>query len=296
MSAARALSEAKCRSTPYRVAEPQQLLTGVVFSSPHSGRAYFSDFVEGSVLKLAQLRISEDAYVDDLFRSAISLGAPLISAVAPRAFLDLNRRPTELDPVLVEGAAEVPHSSRVAAGLGVVPRVVAEGVPIYEHRLSAAEATSRLTYWHTPYHKRLGRLLERARRTFGAALLIDCHSMPSSALSRSYRPQTAEIILGDRFGSSAPPEFVERIEAAFRSAGFSVARNAPFAGGYITERYGRPAANVSAIQIEIDRSLYLDEREVRRNAKFDSVVETLRPVIAEICGLISAQPDALAAE
>ncbi|MCI4665024.1 MAG: N-formylglutamate amidohydrolase [Neomegalonema sp.] len=247
-------------------------------------------------LSLKDLRASEDAFVEELFSPAISLGAPMISAVAPRAFVDLNRRPTELDPNLIDGAALAPHSTRVAAGLGVVPRIVAEGMPIYDCRLSADEAQARLDHWHTPYHRRLGRLLERARRLFGTALLIDCHSMPSSARSKNLITNGAEIILGDRFGSAAPPEYVCAIETSFRRAGFTVSRNAPFAGGYITERFGRPAAGVSAIQIEIDRGLYLDEENVRRGDAFHEIVDRLRPVAADICALITTQTGSLAAE
>lgn len=287
--------EAACRGAAYRLYEPPRLLSGVVFSSPHSGRAYFSDFIDGSALGLSTLRASEDAYVDELFVSGVSLGAPMLAAVAPRAFLDLNRRPTELDPVLVEGAAAQPHSSRVAAGLGVVPRIVAEGVSIYDRRISGAEAEARIAHWHAPYHRRLAGLLARARRRFGAALLIDCHSMPSSARLRARPAAAADIVLGDRFGAASAPIYVEALAAAFRDAGFSVVCNTPFAGGYITERFGRPAAGVSAIQIEIDRGLYLDEKNVRRGAAFYDVLEALRPVTAAICGLL-AEPDAMAAE
>ncbi len=293
--AALAPAETACRDTPFRIYEPQRLLTGVVFSSPHSGRAYFSDFIDGSALSLSALRASEDAFVDELFLSGVSLGAPMIAAVAPRAFLDLNRRATELDPLLVDGAAAQPHSTRVAAGLGVVPRIVAEGVAIYDRRLSAEEAETRIAHWHAPYHRALAKLLARARRRFGAALLIDCHSMPSNARLRARSGEKADIVLGDRYGAAAAPIYVEAVEAAFRAAGFSVARNTPFAGGHITERFGRPAAGVSAIQIEIDRALYLDEHAVTRSDAFYDVVEALRPVASSICALL-AEPGALAAE
>lgn len=287
--------EVACRGASFRLEEPDRLLCGAVFSSPHSGRAYFSDFVSASSLDLPTLRASEDAFVDELFRSAISLGAPLLSAIAPRAFLDLNRSPNELDPALIDGAIARPHSARVSAGLGVVPRIVAEGVSIYEHRLSYAQAEERIAHWHKPYHRELAKLLARARRTYGAALLIDCHSMPSIARMRSRNADRADVILGDRFGAAADTITIETIETAFKTAGFRVARNAPFAGGYITERFGRPAAGVNAVQIEIDRGLYMDEGSIRRSAGFYDVVDALRPVIAAICTLVRGQT-ALAAE
>ena len=280
-----------------RVDEPSALLSGVVFSSPHSGRVYFPEFVEASRLTAHALRASEDAFIDDLFRQAVDFGAPLISATAPRAFIDVNRAPGDLDPALIDGAEPRPANARVIAGLGVVPRIVAEGVPIYDRRISLADAQRRIARWHAPYHRRLSDLLIRARRRFGSAFLVDCHSMPSVAMGPTRRgASTADVVLGDRFGASCDPGIVDRAEASFVRAGFRVARNAPFAGGYITERYGRPAAGVSALQIEIDRAIYLDQSSVAPSEGFEALRRALTPVIAEVCAIIAEPEVSVAAE
>lgn len=273
---------------PVTIDHPAALTSGVVFSSPHSGRAYFPSFLAQSRLTARALRASEDAFVDDLFRVAADCGAPLISAVAPRAYLDVNRAPHDIDPALIDGAEPRPANARVVAGLGVVPRIVAEGVPIYDQKLSLSDAQRRIEQWHTPYHLALVDLLLKARRRFGRALLIDCHSMPSGAMVSARRETgDVEIVLGDRFGVSCDPRLVDAVETVFRDAGFRVARNAPFAGGYITERYGRPTSGVSALQIEIDRGIYLDQAKVAPNQGFEPLRRALAPVIAAICRTIS---------
>lgn len=294
-------SEETARRAPFRLREPDEIASGVVFSSPHSGRTYFNEFVEASRLSLQALRASEDAFVDALFADATRYGASLIAAVAPRAYIDLNRSPGDLDPTLVDGAEARPANARVMAGLGVVPRIVAEGVSIYDGKVSMAEARRRVAYWHAPYHQKLMDLLLRARRRFGRAVLIDCHSMPTGATSPGGRRLHApvDVVLGDRFGMAADASLVEAIEQAFVASGFRVARNAPFAGGYITERYGRPAAGVSAVQIELDRGLYLDQAFTEPTAEFEPLQRALGPVIERICGLVRAagrSGTALAAE
>ncbi|MEL6978438.1 MAG: N-formylglutamate amidohydrolase [Pseudomonadota bacterium] len=293
------------RAGAFALTDPPILRSGAVFSSPHSGRAYSEAFIRAARLDPMRLRASEDAFVDLLFAAAARQGAPMLAAVAPRAFVDLNRCPQDLDPALLEGAARKPINARVAAGLGVVPRIVAEGVPIYDGKLPIAEAEARIAAWHAPYHEALASLLLRARRRFGRALLLDCHSMPSGASGGRRRAAPADVVLGDRFGVSAEPHFVDAIEAAFTEAGFRVERNSPFAGGYITERFGRPRAGVSAVQIELDRGLYLDAETIAPSPRFAEIVERLEPVIAAICAMIdeatlaesdSAAPDSLAAE
>lgn len=294
------------RAHPFDLTEPAALTSGVVISSPHSGRAYFSDFAARSRLAGAALRASEDAFVERLVAAGVSAGAPLLAAVAPRAFVDLNRRADDLDPELIEGLEGRPKNARVLAGLGVVPRVVAEGRPIYDGRLQLSEARARIAHWHAPYHRRLHALMERARGRFGRALLVDCHSMPSAVrmADRSNAfgadgPRGGEIVLGDRFGAACDPALVRAVEAAFRSEAFSVARNAPFAGGHITERFGRPEIGFNAIQIEIDRGLYLDERRVRRTKEFAAVAARIGRAMRVIAGFIgegSADEAALAAE
>ena len=271
---------------------------GVVFSSPHSGRAYPSDLLSASRLTALELRRSEDAFVERLFAAAPRHGAPLIHALAPRAYVDLNRGAEELDPALIEGVRAAGLNPRLAAGLGVIPRVVAEGVAIYAGRLTREAATERLRRWYRPYHDALQALLAEAREATGEAVLIDCHSMPSDALRAAprVRGRRPEVILGDRFGVSAAPRVMAEAEAAFAEAGFVVARNTPFAGGFITQKYGRPARGAHAVQVEIDRGLYLDEARVEPGPGFAALVAALEPVIARLAAMRPEAPAALAAE
>ncbi len=275
----------------YALHEPEQRRSCVVFASPHSGRQYLPGFLERSVLDTLTLRSSEDAFVDQLFASVPEFGAPLLTAVMPRAYVDLNRSPDELDPALIQGVRRSGHNPRIASGLGVIPRVVSNGRAIYTGKLSRVEADARISrYWH-PYHSALQTLLTDAHRTFGQAVLIDCHSMPHEAVDGVARTSNKrpDIVLGDRFGAAASGEIVDQVEAAFASAGLTVTRNAPFAGAYITQAYGRPSRGQHAIQIEIDRALYMDERRVEPNANFQAFQDVLRGVIAEISGLQSSE-------
>lgn len=235
--------------------------------------------------------------VDELFGAAPDFGAPLISGTVPRAYLDLNRAPDELDPALIEGVRSSGVNQRVLAGLGVVPRVVAEGAPIYNGKIRLTEARDRITQYHTPFHMKLERLLHRARESFGNALLIDCHSMPTEALRAAPKINGAipQIVLGDRFGASADRTFIVEVQAAFERAGFIVARNAPFAGGYITQRYGKPAQGLNAIQVEIDRGLYLDQKTIEPSPAFDEIKRLLTRVIEDLV-TASREPQKFAAE
>ncbi len=269
----------------------------VVFASPHSGRTYPESLLKRSVLNRNMIRSSEDAYVDQLFSSVAEFGAPLLAAAMPRAYLDLNRNSDELDPALIQGARRHGHNPRVTSGLGVIPRVVANGRAIYSGKLTMDEARLRIdTYWR-PYHTRLKSLLAESHQLFGQAILIDCHSMPHEAValaggSRRARP---EIVLGDRFGAAASGVIVDQIEAAFADAGLNVARNTPFAGAYVTQTYGRPARHQHAVQIEIDRSLYMNEETIQPNGNFEALRDVLRQVTAQITS-IGSDPMSLAAE
>ena len=269
---------------PFRLIEPRCLTTGAVFNSPHSGRDYPAALIKASRLSRHCLRASEDVMVDALYAAAPEHGAPLMAATAPRAWLDLNRAPGELDPALIRGVRAQGLNQRVAAGLGVIPRVVSEGAAIYCGKIDLTEAEARLRSVHQPYHERLEALLDRARTRFGIAVLFDCHSMPSEALRAAPRVQgrCPEIVLGDRFGASASRALVTHAQRAFEAAGFVVARNAPFAGGYITQRYGRPGRGLHAIQIEIDRGLYLDSARLEPLDCFDEVCARLADVIATL--------------
>lgn len=265
--------------------QPKAVTTSVVFASPHSGRHYPAHFRLASMLDERTLRSSEDAYIDDLIVSAPDLGAQSLLAVYPRAYVDLNRAVTELDPSVLSGMRRATViNPRIASGLGVIPRVVANGRSIYRGKISLEDGLDRLNrVWH-PYHTRLESILEATRTQFGHAILVDCHSMPHEAIEacRPANSQRPDIVLGDRFGAAADGAIVEAIETAFRAAGLYVARNAPFAGAYIAQRYGKPSQGCHAVQIEIDRALYLDENAVTPNANFAVFQRVLSGVMAEI--------------
>ncbi len=271
----------------FDIYQPATPRCGVIFASPHSGRDYHPAFLARASLDPLSLRSSEDAFVDRLFGAAPAQGAPLIAARLPRAWIDFNRSPDELDPALIDGLPRVALTPRISAGLGVVPRVVAGGRAIYRGKLSRSEAEARITAsWH-PYHRALRRLMEETCARFGQAVLIDCHSMPHEALEAGMRGTAPrpQVVLGDRFGTSACGEIVERIEHAFRAAGLRVARNAPFAGAYVAEHYGRPAQGWHVVQVEIDRALYMDECRIAPSPRFAALQGLLQGVIAELVKL-----------
>lgn len=268
----------------YQLELPEKRTTSVIFASPHSGRSYSRAFLQKTVLDELAIRSSEDAFVDLLFADVPHYGAPLLSALAPRAFVDLNRNVTELDPALIDGVPRSGLNPRVASGLGVIPRVVSGGRQIYRGKLSRHEADQRLTQYWLPYHNILERLVSENCRLFGHAVLVDCHSMPHEAIG-SINPRIGpkpEIVLGDRYGAAANGDIVDRIEAAFLAAGLTVVRNMPFAGAYVAHHYGRPSLNRHAVQIEIDRSLYMNEKLIRPNANFRSFQKIIASVARDI--------------
>ena len=283
------------RTEAFLLKRPLRQAGPVIFASPHSGRDYPPDFLARAVLDRQAIRSSEDAFVDQLFDAAPASGAPLLAARAPRAFIDLNRASDELDPAVIDGIARAPHNPRVSSGLGVIPRVVAGGRPIYRGKLSLAEAEQRIgRYWH-PYHQALSALIEDTRTAFGSAILIDCHSMPHEAIEAHSRPgqPRPEVVLGDRFGVAAGREVMDRVEAAFGGAGLRVVRNAPFAGAYVAQAYGRPLRGVHVVQVEIDRALYLNEARVEPLPGFAAFQSLMAGVVAE---LVRPSGMALAAE
>lgn len=273
---------------PFEVVAPREVATPLVFSSPHSGSVYPERFLQQSRLDASNLRRSEDAYVDALFAAAAIVGAPMLRANFPRAYLDLNREPYELDPRMFKEALPEfanTRSLRVAAGLGTIPRVVADAREIYAAKLPVTEALERIERLYKPFHATLAALLDSAWRRFGVAVLVDCHSMPSTppredAPMRDKRP--VDFVIGDRFGSSCNVRFVEILERRLREFGYEIRRNKPYAGGFITAHYGRPALGRHALQIEVARSLYMNETTLERNERFDLVAEHLREAIAEL--------------
>ncbi|MBP1806659.1 N-formylglutamate amidohydrolase [Rubellimicrobium aerolatum] len=282
----------------FEITRPERRTTSVVFASPHSGRDYPQAFLDRAELDARGIRSSEDAFVDVLFDCAPDHGAPLLRAFASRAFVDLNRAPDELDPALIEGVRRPVHNPRVASGLGVIPRVVAGGRPIHRGRIALSEAQGRIDAYWRPYHEALQDLLAESHALFGEAVLIDCHSMPHEAIESIGGPggPRPEVVLGDRFGAAASAGVVDLIEAAFVGAGLRVSRNMPFAGAYVVQHYGRPSRRQHAVQVEIDRSLYMDERLVEPSAAFDDFRRLLRGVVAEIASLGVPDGVRLAAE
>ncbi|WP_439110178.1 N-formylglutamate amidohydrolase [Lentibacter sp.] len=282
----------------YDLIHPERRTTSVVFASPHSGRDYPWTFLRKTILDAHTIRTSEDAFVDKLFSHAPKCGAPFLTAGAPRAYVDLNRAPDELDPALFEGVTARGHNPRVASGLGVVPRVVAGGRAIYRGKLPVSEAERRINIYWRPYHQMLAKLLDQSRAAFGEAILIDCHSMPHEAMDMAARGlvRRPEIVIGDRHGASASAEIVDRLDAAFTAAGLHVVRNVPFAGAYICQTYGRPSRGQHAIQIEIDRSIYMNEQMIRPNGNFEAFRRLLKTVTAEVCEIGRKEAKPLAAE
>ena len=243
--------------------EPLRRTTPLIFASPHSGRRYPAELLANARVSLISLRRSEDAYVDELFAGAAAHGACVLSGAIARAYVDLNRDPAELDPEMFD--QRPPHSpqsnsARVQAGLGAIPRISGDGQTIYRRKLSLDEAERRINAVHRPYHALLQNLVAETKELFGCAVLIDCHSMPNNARG-AHAP---DVVLGDRFGASCHPSVTALAEATLRRLGYRVARNTPFAGGHTTQTYGRPAALVHALQIEINRGLYVDERTLER--------------------------------
>ncbi|WP_017667839.1 N-formylglutamate amidohydrolase [Sandarakinorhabdus sp. AAP62] len=264
--------------------QPVWTLTGdadgrwpLLLTSPHSGRHYPPALLAASRLPLAQLRRAEDAFVDALLDGIA--GVPVLAATHARSWLDLNRRADELDPAMFDAPLAVPvvTTERVAAGLGVIPRLAGHGLDIYARALPAAEAAARLTRLHAPWHAEVNRILAAAGASHGAALLIDCHSMPSPS-----GPRPPQIVLGDCHGTSAHPAIVQAIEDHFGRAGWRVARNAPYAGGYTTRHHGQPGAGIHAVQIEIDRALYLDGHRLALHAGASKVRAAMTGLVQQL--------------
>lgn len=274
---------------PISIARPAIQSIPLVFCSPHSGRVYPRAFLQASRLSPLVLRRSEDAFVDRLFASAVGHGAPLLSALFPRAYLDVNREPLELDPRLIDGpmpSAANTQSARVAGGLGTIPRLVADGEDIYASRMPVAVALQRIERLYHPFHQALAGLMRDTHRNFGTALLVDCHSMPSTSVGNT-PSQRPHFVIGDRFGTSCAPEITRVVCRNLTAMGHDVHVNRPYAGGFITEHYGQPHARMHAIQIEINRSLYLDEAALEPKAdfyRFAAVIESLVAALAVFSG------------
>jgi len=280
---------------PCEILLPAEQTVPFVFNSPHSGRRYTEDFLAATSLDANEIRRSEDFLVEQLFASVVDLGAPLMSAVYPRAYLDVNREPYELDPKMFAGRlpsfANI-RSLRVAGGLGTIPRVVSDSAIIYRAPLSVEEALWRIDRIYRPYHDTLRRLLAQTHAAFGVAVLIDCHSMPSNVRGSAGRSRP-DFVLGDRFGTSCAPALTDAATETLSAMGYSVCRNKPYAGGFITEHYGRPARGLHALQLEINRGLYMDEQRIDAHTGFDRLAADLRKLAGDLIAAFAVADEGL---
>lgn len=283
-------------SPAFEVVSPDVTTTPLVFNSPHSGRNYPGEFIASSRLDAHRLRLSEDCFVDEIFADVPLLGAPLLKAHFPRAYVDLNREPYELDPAMFEETLPAfvnTRSLRVAGGLGTIARIVSENEEIYRDLLTFDEAKARISALYYPYHTRLEELVRASHVRFGASLLVDCHSMPSSPTYFSHKlplrssryGKKPDFVLGDRFGRTCMHHVIEFLEQKLTQLGYSVVRNKPYAGGFITQKYGVPHENRHAIQIEINRALYMDEDRLELHDGFEKVKEDLMMIMAKLATL-----------
>lgn len=274
---------------------PPEWRNGVIFASPHSGRSYPGWFLAGARLDSLQLRSSEDAFVDRLIQPALGHGAVVLSSRVPRSLIDLNRAPEDIDPLVVEGAPPIRMNPRIMAGLGVIPRVVSQGRAIYNRPISRAEAEYRIDAMWRPYHTALSGLIAEARARFGGAVLIDTHSMPRDSLAHLPMPRP-DMVLGDRNGASASARIAKEVAEAIAAEGFRMRRNSPFSGAYIAATYGRPAQNVHVVQLEMDRSLYMDERRIEPRPDFDRFAARFAGLIERLAAIRPDPAVGIAAE
>ena len=260
-------------SPPFEIVEPANWRAPIIFNSPHSGSVYPAEFLSASRIDVTALRRSEDSFMDELIAGLSDRGFPVVRVHFPRSYVDVNREPYELDPRMFNGRLPSfanTRSMRVAGGLGTIPRVVGDGQEIYRERLDVDDALTRIEALYKPYHRALRRLINKAHQTFGTVILVDCHSMPSIGISRE-EPRRPDVVIGDRYGTSCATILAEVVEHTFGSLGYSLGRNKPYAGGFITEHYGNPASGLHAIQIELNRAIYMDERRRERTARFDQI-------------------------
>jgi len=272
---------------PYDVLAPGTTMAPVVFASPHSGNLYPDSFISAARLDALSLRRSEDAFIDELFTSAPTLGMPLIRARFPRAYVDVNREPWELDPGMFTDRLPdyVNHASpRANAGLGTIARVVASGSEIYASKLRFSEAKRRIETIYMPYHARLVGMLRELEKAWPATLLIDCHSMPSTPgpLDRGQSRRRVDFVIGDCHGQSCMRAITDLVERTLRDIGYVVMRNDPYAGGFTTRHYGRPDEGRHALQIEINRALYMDEQLIARKPYFSTLARNLTHLVGAV--------------
>ena len=280
---------------PFEILESRTVArSAFVFASPHSGHDYRPEFLAASRLDLAILRRSEDCFVDELFAAAPRHGAPLLRALFPRAFIDPNREAYELDPAMFDGPLPAHaniSSPRVAGGLGTIAKVVADGQEIYRSRLNYAEVEQRIEALYKPYHGALDRLIDEALIQHRLAILVDCHSMPSigGPMDQDRGRPRSDIILGDRYGTACSGNLVRMGRQTLEAKGYRVTMNNPYAGGFCTTHYGRPGEGVHALQIEVNRALYMNEMQFQKAAGFTRVQNDLTALIEMLHAIAPAE-------
>jgi N-formylglutamate amidohydrolase len=277
----------------FRLSAPGEQTVPLVFASPHSGNDYPAAFAARSRLDQLMLRRSEDAFVDEIYAAAPAIGAPLLAALFPRAYVDPNRQAYELDPEMFEGPLPDhvnTSSSRVRTGLGTIARVVTSGEEIYKSKISFIEAKRRIETLYEPYHAELRRLISETKAKFGLCILIDCHSMPSigGPMDNDQGLRRVDFVLGDRFATACAAAVTSTVENVLKDMDFAVVRNTPYAGGFTTSHYGRPEDGVHALQIEINRALYMDEVAVERGDGFGALVSSMENVIRALAEMETA--------
>jgi N-formylglutamate amidohydrolase len=287
--AARRAPLADLASRPLELTSPARQASPLILASPHSGRIYPEEFVKQSCLAEIVLRQSEDCFIDHLVAGGPKLGAPLLSALFPRVFVDPNREPAELDQDMFAERLALPvntTSPRVLAGLGVIPRLAANEQEIYAAKLPLREAERRLDLFYRPYHRALGDLVAATKREFGLCVLLDCHSMPSAGAwmdgLHSRQRIDVDYVLGDCFGAACAERMTAAAEASLSERGAKVRRNNPYSGGYVAQAYGRPAQGVHVLQLEINRALYMNETTLEPTQGFAAVQDVLKILIERL--------------
>jgi N-formylglutamate amidohydrolase len=266
----------------------------LVFDSPHSGTVYPDDF--RFACPLGVLRMAEDTYVDELYGAAPRFGATLLAACFPRSYLDVNRALSDIDPALLDGTwpERLEPGEKTRLGMGLIRRLAKPGMPVYDRKLSVAEVRTRIERYYRPYHAALDEICDRLHRKFGVVRYIDCHSMPSEGNAMSSDPgaRRADFVLGDRDGTTCEPALTEFVARVLRGRGYSVKINDPYKGVELVRRHGRPAESRYALQIEVNRALYMDERTQQKTAGFERLkadITHLVEALADISGRMRVQ-------
>ncbi len=276
---------AKSNSDCFEIVAPTKWSLPVVLSSPHSGSAMPRQLLDMTKLPATALHRSEDSFVHELFAPCVDCGVPLLHALTSRAFVDLNREPYELDSRMFSEPLPAymnVSSPRVIAGLGTIPRIAGDGEVIYHQKLNLSDALARIENYYRPYHQALSALLDHVYREAGFVCLLDCHSMPESALT----DKSVDIVLGDRYGTSCTFDIMQSWRDGLKAAGLNVKLNHPYPGGFITETHGRPRAGRNALQIEINRALFVKSGGHKKTREFKEIQTVIKSVFESFASVL----------